>query len=63
MTFADKFMIATYVILMAILASGVMLMRHTEKKDKKKANNIYGKALLYIPFVSAAIYALIFLLQ
>ncbi len=63
MTFADKFMIGTYVILMMILASGVMLMRHTEKKDKKKSEMIYRKSLLYIPLVSAAIYALIFLLQ
>lgn len=63
MTFADKFMIGTYVILMAILASGVMLMRHTEKKDKRKAEDIYRKALLYIPVAAAAIYAALFLLQ
>lgn len=63
MTFADKFMIGTYVILMMILASGVLLMRHTEKKDKKKSEAIYRKSLLYIPLVAAAIYALIFLTQ
>jgi hypothetical protein len=63
MTFADRFMIGTYIIMLAILASGVLLMRHTEKKDKKKAEYIYRKSLIYIPLGAAAVYTILFLLQ
>jgi hypothetical protein len=63
MTFADKFMIGTYLILLATLASGVLLMRKTEKKDDKKADKIYKNSLLYIPIATAIIYAVLFLTQ
>lgn len=63
MTFADKFMIGTYLILLATLASGVLLMRHTEKKDDKKASVIYRRSLIHIPIATVIIYAVLFLTQ
>ena len=63
MTFADKFMIGTYLILLAALASGVLLMRHTDKKDNKMSEKIYSSSLRYIPIAAVVIYAVLFLTQ
>lgn len=63
LTLADKFMIMTYVILIAIMATGIALMRHTEKKDKRKADLIYKWSLYTMPPLAAILYAIIFLLQ
>jgi hypothetical protein len=61
LTFADKFMIFTYVILVSILFSGILLMRHTEKKDQMKANKIYKYSLILFPIATVLLYGLTFL--
>ncbi len=62
LTFADRFMITTYVILLTVLFSGILLMRHTEGKNEAMANRIYKTALYAIPVFTVLIYALLFLL-
>lgn len=61
LTFADKFMMATYVIMMAILASGVLLMMHTDSNDKVAADRIHNAALYYMPVLTVVVYAAIFI--
>jgi hypothetical protein len=61
LTFADKFMLATYIILMVVLASGILLMRHTDLKDDKKAREIYDKSLEFVPLLAVVLYVAVFL--
>jgi hypothetical protein len=61
LTFADKFMIITYIVLMAILATGVMLMRHTDVKDQASAEKIYKSALYYAPVLVVVLYSALFI--
>jgi len=61
LTFADKFMITTYVILVTVLFSGILLMRHTEKKDEAKAYKIYRYSLISIPILTILLYTILFL--
>jgi hypothetical protein len=61
LTFADKFMITTYVILVTVLFSGILLMRNTEKKDEAKAYKIYRYSLISIPILTILSYGIIFL--
>ncbi len=61
LTFADKFMIVTYIILIAVLFTGIILMRHTEQKEEIRAQKIYKYALYSIPIVTIFIYAVLFL--
>lgn len=60
LTFADKFMITTYVILISILFSGILLMRHTEKKDERLAERMYRMSLYGIPAMTVFLYLLNF---
>jgi len=60
-TFADKFMLGTYAILLANLAWTVLLMRYTEKGQEKEAEKGYNAALITVPALTLLIYALIFL--
>lgn|SRR3989338_1185554 len=62
LTFADKFMIATYLILIMVLFSGIMLMRHTELKEEVMAEKLYKYALFSIPVITIIAYIMIFLL-
>lgn len=61
LTFADKIMIITYVILIAILTSGVALMRRTEEKDSVRAQKIYKYSLVILPVTTVVLYAVTFL--
>lgn len=61
LTFADKFMIITYLSLIAILFSGVLLMRHSDMKDSAKADKIYKTSLVTLPIVIVGIYVMGFL--
>ncbi len=61
LTFADRFMLATYVILMAVLASGILLMRRADLKDDKKAREIYDKSLEFVPLLAVTLYVAVFL--
>jgi len=62
LTFADKFMISTYLILIVVLVSGIILMRHTEQKEEARAEKIYKYALYSIPAATILVYAVLFLL-
>jgi len=60
LTFADKFMITTYIILISILFSGILLMRRTDKKDEKLAERMYRISLYAIPIMTIFLYLLNF---
>jgi hypothetical protein len=60
LTFADKFMIITYVIMLVVLFSGIDLMRHTERKDDTMAGKIYKTALISIPIFTLVSYVILF---
>jgi len=62
LTFADKFMIATYVILLLGLLSTVLMMRHAKYKDEKMLNKIYHVSLYSIPAIALIAYALVIVL-
>lgn len=63
LTLADRVMIATYLILVLILLSGVAILRWAEREEKKaQAKRIYHQALATIPVLSVVLYALVFLL-
>lgn len=61
LTFADRFMIVSYVVLIACLASTILLMRHTDAKDEAAAMRIYQKSALWVPVLAFVLYALAFL--
>lgn len=63
LTLADRVMIATYVILALVLLSGVLILRWSEREDKKAlALRIYRQAMGVIPALSLLFYALVFAL-
>lgn len=63
LTLADRVMIATYIVNVLILLSGVAMLRWFERENQKAwAWRVYHQALLIIPPLSAGIYALVFLL-
>jgi hypothetical protein len=62
LTFADKFMIVTYLVLIAALFSSVMLMRHTDMKDDVQAKKIYRTSLMGIPILTILLYVGLFLI-
>lgn len=60
LTFADKFMIISYIVLGACLYSSIILMRHTDKKDEAAALRVYRIALTVIPPAAVVLYGLAF---
>lgn len=62
LTFADKFMIATYIVLIVTLFSTIVLMRHSEKKEEEKARRHNRLAMMAVPAITFILYALVFLL-
>ncbi|MBI2584242.1 MAG: hypothetical protein HYW25_06230 [Candidatus Aenigmarchaeota archaeon] len=60
LTFADKFMIITYIVLITALFSTIMLMRHTEKKEEEKAKRMNRIAMLAVPAITLLLYIAIF---
>ncbi|MCX8190406.1 MAG: hypothetical protein N3F05_04235 [Candidatus Diapherotrites archaeon] len=62
LTFADKFMISTYSILLLSLFSTVMMMRHAKRKDDVTYNRIYLVALYCIPVLAVFLYGLVILI-
>ncbi|MEM4662491.1 MAG: hypothetical protein QXM75_00505 [Candidatus Diapherotrites archaeon] len=59
LTFADKFMISTYSILLLSLFSTVMMMRHAKRKDEVMYNRIYHIALYCIPAMAVFLYGIV----
>lgn len=63
LTLADRVMIATYLILVLILLSGVAILRWAEREERKaQVKRIYHQALAAIPVLTVVLYALVFLL-
>lgn len=60
LTFADKFMITTYIILILILFSGILLMRHTDLKEEAHAARIYKYSLYLVPAIAFFSYVFLF---
>lgn len=61
LTFADRFMMVSYLVLLACLVSTVVLMRHSDKKDDAEALRVYRVSVRVIPPAAAVLYALAFL--
>jgi hypothetical protein len=62
LTFADKFMIATYIILILSLLSTIIMMRHAKQKDEKMLEKIYHVSLYAIPVFALILYGLVIFL-
>lgn len=60
LTFADKFMVATYLILLVGLVSTVLMMRHAKHKDEKTLMAIYHYSLWGLPLFALGAYAFLF---
>ncbi len=63
LTFADKFMLVTYVVLILSLGSTILMMRHAKKKDEEMLEKIYRWSLYGIPVLTLIGYLLLFLFQ
>lgn len=62
LTFADKFMVATYVILVLTLLSTVLMMMHAKSGEEGLVKKLYRSSLFGIPVLAVAAYSLLFLL-
>ena len=63
LTFADKFMIFTYIILTLNLLSTIQMMIHAKKGDENLERRIYKLSLIGIPALAIIGYAIIFLIR
>lgn len=61
MTFVDKFMIGTYIVLLANLGSTVLLLRYTQKGQEDNAKSVYRISLYGVSGLALLIYSLLFL--
>jgi len=61
LTFADRFMIISYIVLIACLSSAILLMRHIHNKNDILAQRIYRWSLTGIPILTIGLYVLVFL--
>jgi hypothetical protein len=59
LTLADRFMIATYIVLVMALVSSVLLGFYTEKGDQRRVEFIYRYALLVTPILSLFVYIML----
>jgi len=62
LTIADKFMIATYIVLLASLFSSIQMMVHAKHGDEELSLRIYKTSLYGIPAMALVLYVLVFLL-
>jgi hypothetical protein len=60
LTFADKFLIATYVVLVLNLCSTVLMMVHAKRDDARLEKKIYRASLYGIPALAVVLYAALF---
>ncbi len=63
LTIADKFMIATYVVLLASLFSSIELMVHAKHGDEELSRKIYRISLYGIPAMALVLYVFVFVLE
>jgi hypothetical protein len=60
LTFADQFMVLTYLILIGVLISGVLLALYFERKEYQRTDNIYMYSLRTIPIIAIVSYIVLF---
>ncbi|MEM0475758.1 MAG: hypothetical protein QW343_03115 [Candidatus Norongarragalinales archaeon] len=60
LTFADKFMIVTYVVLVLSLLSSILMMMHAKRGDAQLEKKIYRISLVGLPLLAAVAYAFLF---
>ena len=59
LTLADRFMIATYIVLVMALVGSILLAFYTEKGDQKRVDFIYRYAILAMPILSLFVYVIL----
>jgi len=62
LTFADWFMIATYVIMMAGLVSGILALNYHQRRDAAKSRKFHHYTTRLLPALAIIAYLLVFLL-
>ena len=60
-TFADKFMITTYMIMVATLVVGIILLKYNDRKDEVKAAKIQHYTIKILPILAVLAYIVTFL--
>ncbi len=63
LTFADKFMLVTYVVLVLSLLSTIVMMMHAKRDDARLEKKIYDISLVGIPLLTLIGYALLFVIR
>lgn len=61
LTRADKFMMGTYVVLVANILATVLMLVRDDRKDEAGANAIFSRALVGIPVLALVVYAVVLL--
>lgn len=61
LTFADKFMIVTYAIIVSTLVIAILLLKYNDKKDTVRSERIQYYTLRMMPIATILIYAITFL--
>ncbi len=61
LTFADKFMLATYVIMVSTAVISVLLLKYNDRKDLVRYERIHYYSVRLMPLLAVLIYALTFL--
>ncbi|VVB65190.1 Uncharacterised protein [uncultured archaeon] len=59
-TFADEFMVVTYIVLFMLLLSSVVFTYYWEPKNKEKTDLVYRFALIVIPVIALGLYFVLF---
>ncbi len=59
-TFLDHFMIITYLTLVVVLVSGILIVKFTEANETARVETVYRWSLLSIPIVTIVLYCLLF---
>jgi len=60
-TFLDLFMIITYLTLVVVLVSGILIVKFTEANETARVETVYRWSLWTIPLVTVVLYCLLFL--
>jgi len=61
-TFADKFMITTYMIMVSTLVIAIVLLKYNDRKDEVKAEKIQHYSILIMPILAIVVYVVTFLI-
>ena len=61
LTFADKFMIASYMIIIATLVISILLLKYNDRKDLRKSERIQYYTVRLMPVATVIVYVITFL--